>query len=192
MTLYRPFRRCVPILAAHTLSLVGAGCRVHAEATVHNPEATAHAPQGTGDSVTPLPVRIRDSLFTLALAEATVRYLDSLPRGADQWVRPRLYEIPVEGTCVSEEHVICGFYYLLGVAPNREGLSGAFNLGWLGQITHIEWLPRSTKDIDFGRLRLTVTNYPSWVFKSEPSIRKIQKRFEVQVSVDTMIVKQIP
>jgi hypothetical protein len=115
--------------------------------------------------------------------------LDSLAGGTDQWVQVRLYDIPVDGTCLPEEHATCGFYYLLGVTSAAGGI-GAFRLGWLGEITSIQWLPR-TDDISSGRLRISVTNYPSWVFKSEPTIKRVSKQFELKVAAETIVVTEL-
>jgi len=98
--------------------------------------------------------------------------------------------VPVEGTCIPEADAECGSYYVLAVRT-AEGRIGAFSLGWLGQITDYQWRPPNDADMGSGTIRLTVTNYPSWVFEDQPSTRKVTKRFELKVSVDTVIVTEL-
>ncbi len=149
--LLRPSCTAIPIL-----SLLATGCgSTHASATDfrYSARASTQVP-GVGsansrtsvDSPSFAPVRIKDDLFVYALNYATAQALDTLPGGRVQWIYVKLWALPAEGSGVEGTHLVCAFRYLLGVAPGGEGegFGTVYDLGSVGQITAIEWLPRDS------------------------------------------------
>lgn len=89
-----------------------------------------------------------------------------------------------------ETEVVCGYRYFLAVHDGSLGVSGAvYDLGITGEITKIEWL--KSPDQNFDRLRLVVSNYPIYVFKLNPKLRKKTKIVEIDVNMDELKIKVI-
>src|SRR5437773_8493645 len=80
----------------------------------------------------------------------------ALPKRKD--VALRLYSIGHSGTCVEETEWVCSCRYVLAVSEFGETRTRAvYDLGEVGQLGAIQWLPRTTPD--HAALELEVRNY---------------------------------
>jgi hypothetical protein len=141
----------------------------HAEATLTTgAQRTISAIQVGGDDSIGLHASpIDNSLLEWILNTATITELDSLPGASTQRYRLRLFGIGVAGSCVEyTEAIICSHQYLLAVSEAQEGSAQRlYNLGRVGRITAIEWIPGvpRTPAGDTSRLRLTIADtIPLW------------------------------
>src|SRR5262245_30083694 len=126
--------------------------------------------------------RIQDDRLAWILGYAAARSLDSLPFAHEQGIYLRLYAVPAEGRCVEETHAVCAYRHYLAAIGDGEGIPPAvFDLGWLGQISDIQWLPRNEgQAYGLGRLKIEVVNFPPHVFQNRRDRRVV--RYELTVT----------
>ena len=111
--------------------------------------------------------------------------LDTLPganprRGVDAALWARVFE----GDCIDGTHAECGHNYWLVFAGDGEGYGPyVFNLGFLGQLTPLRWLPGvDTVAYLEATLLVEVQNYPEYVFTSTPSAVRVRKRYQLTLA----------
>ncbi|HEU0052194.1 MAG TPA: hypothetical protein VFQ39_03410, partial [Longimicrobium sp.] len=95
----------------------------------------------------------------------------------------RLHAVGVRGTCAGRRET-CGFRYYLALQddldpPNRS----VIDLGALGEITKAELL--TTDGGPPARLRLTVANYPSWIFEYAGAPAKREAVYTIGLDTDS-------
>ena len=134
--------------------------------------------------------RINSPVLEQILNYGNVKELNSSPLTPDQDLRLRLHSVPQEGRCVQDTHVVCKHHYYLAVSTFQEGLGEAvYDLGEVGEISGVEWLPLK-KELT-ASLRLRVTNYPEHVFDWNKALVKAQKLYEIEVSLDKLSVTSV-
>ncbi len=106
----------------------------------------------------------------------------------------RLYSIRDFGeeNCAPEEEteVTCVTRYYLAVTDGSLGVPGTvYDLGEVGEITKIQWLESSNRDI--ARLRLKICNYPKHTFNINPKLVKKTKIVELHISDDSLEIKKV-
>jgi hypothetical protein len=134
--------------------------------------------------------RINHSALIQILNYGEVRELNSSPPKPDQELRLRLYAVPQEGNCVPDATVVCSHHYYLAVSAYLNGLGEAvYDLGEMGEIGGVEWLP--TKRTLTASVKLHVTNYPEHVITANKSLVKAQRQYELEVSLDRLSVTSV-
>src|SRR5262249_250428 len=119
-----------------------------------------------------------------------VQELNSDPPKPEQELRLRLYAVPKEGNCLPDTHVICSHHYYLALSSFEEGMGEAvYDLGAVGEISNIQWL--KTNEQLATRLRLTVTNYPVEYLKTMKTLIERQKNYELDISIDELLVRLV-
>ena len=89
-----------------------------------------------------------------------------------------------------ETEVVCGYRYFLAVHNGDLGFAGVvYDLGLVGEIAKIELLKKTGPDVD--RLQLEVTNYPAHAFKLNPKLTKKTKKYEINVGIDSLGIKEL-
>lgn len=136
--------------------------------------------------------------------------LPPLPKHSNLFLR--LYSIGEFGTCAPEveKEVTCSIRYYLAVNDGSLGVLGkVYDLGEVGEITNVKWLEEPKSNIDkpddssgviqfaknsndgIDRLRLEITNYPTYAFKLNPKLIKKSKFVDLEVSVDSLKIREI-
>lgn len=140
----------------------------------------------------PAPLRatpVTDSLLVRILNDGVVQEIER-PRGPPTYLHPRLYRVREEGGCVEDTHMVCGYWYYLAVSEDGEAPRQAvFDLGWIGEVVGAELL--AGRGPDRPRLRLTLANYPSHVFRYQRNLVLREAVYLVDLGVDELkIVKE--
>jgi hypothetical protein len=142
---------------------------------------------------TPLTLRaapVHDSLLTEILNDAEMQDLNKLGPAKEKDLSLRLYAIGHSGTCVEETEWVCSYRYVLAVSELGETRTRTvYDLGEVGQVGAIHWLPGTTAD--HAVLDLEVRNYPDHAVKANPKLRLQTRRVRLDVSLDTVIVTPI-
>lgn len=108
----------------------------------------------------------------------------------DQELRLRLYEVPREGDCVPDTHVVCSHHYYLAVSAFEEGLGeSVFDLGEVGAIAEIQWL-KPHKPLT-AHLKIRVVNYPEEYFKSNAALIKKEQSYELEITLENLVAKPL-
>jgi hypothetical protein len=104
----------------------------------------------------------------------------------------RLWRVPVEGTCVEETEAICSHRYYLAVSDYGEGQApfAVYDLGVVGEIVGIRWLPRAARDA--ARLHLVAVNWPAAAMKRQHSLARRTQAYDLVVSTDSLSIKSVP
>lgn len=133
--------------------------------------------------------RVNNPLLVKILNSAKVLDLNNLP-SSQKWGRQlsiRLFSIGIAGTCTPSTHMICSHSYYLAVSEFDEAPDQAvYDLGTVGEITRVEWLQDNR--IDRARLLVVVSNYPNYAFTSNPSLVRKVSTYEVDVSVNSLMI----
>ena len=139
----------------------------------------AAAAQGLGP---PRADRVADTLLVRILNDGAELDIDGLSEDEVPPILPRLYAVAVEGDCVPETHLICGFRYYLALSGDGEAPEQAvFSLGVMGDLTFARFLPAAGDEPP--RLRLTIENYPSYVFERNPRLTPRQAVYLVTLDL---------
>ena len=142
---------------------------------------------------TPLALRatpVHDDLLAEILNDAEMQDLNKLGSAKGKDVALRLYSIGHSGTCVEETEWVCSYRYVLAVSEFGETRTRAvYDLGEVGQLGAIQWLPRTTPD--HAALELEVRNYPDHAMKQNPKLKLQTRRVRLDVSLDTVTITPI-
>ncbi len=132
---------------------------------------------------------VRTAPLVEILNYGRMRELNSA-NGRDQELRLRLYEVPREGGCLPDTHVVCSHHYYLAVSTFEEGLGeSVFDLGEVGEIAEIHWL-KPGKPLT-ARLKIRVVNYPEEYFKSNATLTKKEQSYELEITVEKLVAKPV-
>ena len=103
----------------------------------------------------------------------------------------RLWRVPVEGDCVEETEAICSHHYYLAVSDYGEGEApfAVYDLGQVGEIVGLRWLPRAARDA--ARLHLIAVSWPAATMKRQPSLVRKTKAYDLIVSTDSLSIKPV-
>jgi hypothetical protein len=105
---------------------------------------------------------------------------------------PRLYSLPVSGTCVAREpRSICGFRYYLALSGagtrGRPQIQAVYDLGILGDVTRAEY--RGTNRAEPFMLRITVLNLPRWTFGTDRPPARRQAVYDIILGPTLRVVR---
>jgi len=154
-----------------------------------SPYSPPLAAQSTRGSVAIKSKPLRAEPLVEILNYGRVRELNSA-NDRDQELRLRLYEVPREGDCVPDTHVVCSHHYYLAVSTFEEGLGeSVFDLGEVGEIAEIQWLKPGKPGA--ARLKIRVVNYPEEYFKSNAALVKKQQSYELEITVENLVAKPL-
>lgn len=126
----------------------------------------------------------------------------------------RLYSIGEFGTCAPEveKEVTCSIRYYLAVSDGSLGVPGTvYDLGEVGEITQVEWLEDSKSNVEkvnegnasdviqfvensgrrIDRLKLEISNYPAHAFELNPKLIRKSKIVELEISLNSLKIKEI-
>jgi hypothetical protein len=108
----------------------------------------------------------------------------------DQELRLRLYDVPREGDCVPDTHVVCSHHYYLAVSAFEEGLGeNVFDLGEVGEIAEIQWLKPGKPGA--ACLKIRVLSYPEEYLKSNASLTRKEQSYELEITVEKLVAKPL-
>jgi hypothetical protein len=96
------------------------------------------------------------------------------------------------GNCAPdlETEVTCSIRYFLAINDGSLGVPGTiYDLGEVGEISKIEWLENT--NLNFARLRLELTNFPTPVFEYNPKLVKKTKTVELFVNLNSLKIKAV-
>ena len=134
---------------------------------------------------------IQNELLIEILNDSEMKELaPPLPKHSNFFLR--LYSIGELGTCAPEveTEVTCSFKYYLAVSDGGLGVPRkVYDLGEVGEITDVKWLENSNSDVD--KLRLEVSNYPTHAFELNPKLKRKSKILELEVSLDSLKIREI-
>ncbi len=142
---------------------------------------------------TPLALRatpVRDDLLAEILNDGEMQDLNKLNAAKGKDVSLRLYSIAHSGTCVEETEWVCSYRYVLAVSEFGETRTRAvYDLGEVGQLGAIRWVPRATAN--HAALELEIRNYPDHAVKENPKLKLQTRRVRLDVSLDTVTITPI-
>jgi hypothetical protein len=88
---------------------------------------------------------------------------------------------------VAGTHMVCSYHYYLAVSDDGEAAPQAvYDLGKVGELRPVAWLGRTASGR--ARLRVTVANYPSHVFKYSPKLSRKTANYVLQIGTDALDV----
>jgi hypothetical protein len=149
----------------------------------------AQSTRGSGGSLAIKSKPVRVEPLVEILNYGRVRELNS-ENARDQELRLRLYEVPREGDCVPDTHVVCSHHYYLAVSTFEEGLGeSVFDLGEVGAIAEIQWLKSGKPGA--AHLKIRVVNYPEEYFKSNAALIKKERSYELEITVENLVAKPL-
>ena len=149
----------------------------------------AQSTRGSGGSVAIKSKPVRVEPLVEILNYGRVRELNS-ENDRDQELRLRLYEVPREGDCVPDTHVVCSHHYYLAVSTFEEGLGeSVFDLGEVGEIAEIQWLKSGKPGA--ARLKIRVVNFPEEYFKSNATLTRNEQSYELEITVEKLVAKPL-
>lgn len=156
---------------------------------------------------------IQNELLIEILNDSQMKELaPPLPKHSNYFLR--LYSIGELGTCAPEveTEVTCSFRYYLAVSDGSLGVLGkVYDLGEVGEITDVKWIEDSQNNVDksddgntsgvikfrvnpktgVDRLRLEIANYPTHAFELNTKLSRKSKIVELEVSLDSLKIKEI-
>jgi hypothetical protein len=133
------------------------------------------------------PKALADPAVVQVLAEGSLRELNAIDTSIAKDLALRLFSVAKEGSCVSETEWVCSYRYVLAVSEYGEMPSqNAYDLGEVGEIGAIHWV--RTTHPDQAILTLEVRNYPLHAAKRNPELRLIRRRYQLTVTVDSVVV----
>jgi len=135
------------------------------------------------------PQLLDDQLLVRILNSAVMQNLNALQPSLPKALSLRLYAVPVQGPCVRHTHWICSYEYYLAVSEHDEAPAQAvYSLGDVGEIVSVRWMPGTVGDRAI--LRVSVTNYSMTALRRESTLRREERRFTVDVTVDTLSITE--
>jgi len=139
---------------------------------------------------TPLALRatpVHDDFLAEILNDAEMQDLNKLGPAKEKDLALRLYSVGHSGTCVEETEWVCSYHYVLAVSEFGETRTRAvYDLGEVGQLGAIRWLPDPTTD--HAALELEVRNYPDHAVKQNPKLKLQTRRVRLDVSLDAVTI----
>ncbi len=130
--------------------------------------------------------KVTDPLLVKIMNSAEVKDLNAMPsaKSTKPQVSMRLFSIPITGRCVPETEWVCSHRYFLAVSEYGEDPEQTvYDLGTVGEIDQIEWLPNDRPD--HARLRLVVGNYPTHAFINK-KLSQVFRKYKMDVSTKSL------
>ena len=134
---------------------------------------------------------VNDSLLVEVLNGGELQELNKLSPATRKDLALRLYSVGHSGSCVEQTEWVCTYHYVLAVSEYGEiPTRTAYDLGEVGEIGNIRWLPRDTRD--HAVLELEVRTFPEHAARQNPKLKMARRRYRLEVTLSNVTIRLVP
>ena len=135
-------------------------------------------------------VPLKDTLLVEVLNDAEMQDLNKLSPTVRKDLSLRLYAVGHSGTCVEETEWVCSYRYVLAVSEFGEVRERtAYDLGEVGEIANIKWLPSDS--LDHAVLEFEVRSVPGHAARQNPKLSMRRRRYKLDAGLDHVVLRPV-
>ena len=133
---------------------------------------------------------LKDTLLVEVLNDAEMQVLNKLSPSVRKDLSLRLYAVAHSGTCVEETEWVCSYRYVLAVSELGEVRErAAYDLGEVGEIANIKWLPSDS--VDHAVLEFEVRSVPGHAARQNHNLTMRRRRYRLDAALEHIDLRPV-